>query len=184
MDETLYSEGAGPGTKAVIIVSLLAAAIAGTAWLNYLAAADSTAAPASGRAVSAAISMVVALVVGLASIETFVRRKIILTRSSLQVGRELMPLSRLALPVLAGEQVPESVRSASLLRNALPTGFRALGNLPRAIVGQGTVVVVGSEPREILVVYSWRPHALAHFLRRALEPREEMDRADDWPWHH
>ena len=181
MDEKLYSEGAGPATWAVVTLSLIAAATAGSAWIRYLTATDPSAISPPGGAAPSAIAAVVALMVGLIAVDTLFRRRLVLTRQSLRVGREMVPLSRLEQPVLSGDRIPSSIRGGALSRKALPPGCRALGNLPNAGVGQQAVTVVSSEPREILVVYSWRPQLLADILGRALESSdEEAAGPGDW----
>jgi len=181
VDEKLYSEGAGPATWAVVLLSLFASAAAGSAWVRYLTASDPAATAPPGGAVASGVAAIVALMVGLAGIDALVRRRLVLTRESLRVGRESVPLRRLQQPVMAGDHVPTSIRGGALARNALPPGCRALGNLSNAGVAQQAVTVVSSEPSEIIVVYSWRPLVLADILRRALEsPDSAADPPDDW----
>lgn len=180
VDEKLYSEGAGPATWAVVVLSTIAATTSGSAWIRSLSAADPSAVAPPGGAVSSAIAAVVAVIVGLVGLDTLFRRRLVLTPSSLRVGRESVPLSRLARPVLSGDRIPTSIRGGALARKALPPGCRALGNLPNAGVGQHAVTVVSIEPREVLVVYSWRPQVLADVLDRALDaPDEEAEGPGD-----
>lgn len=175
MDDILYSEGAGPATIAVMATGFLAATAAALVW--FRSSLPEAAVPASG-AFSTVVAILAGLAIGFGALETLVRRRVVLTRSSLRVGRELISLQSLSAPVLAGDRVSESVRNAAQTAHSMPSGCRALGGLHRAVLGQGVVTVVGSEPREVLVIYTWRPAALAHFLRRALE--RDGDSYDGW----
>ncbi len=119
------------------------------------------------------VSGLIALVGLLGLMVTFDERhkRVILTGEHLTVGKDCLPLSELAGPVIEGEEAAEL--ASSIAFDPLSTNenkqMRLLGGSHRTTPGQQPVLVRPKPSEKLLVIGSWRPEEFATALEGSLE---------------